>query len=212
MYSSQVATLEQTLKELTKKAHLSGTPELYISTHERLASVNIFQRRISVGENLLHLWKEGKFNDADIEATLAHEVGHLMDLGHGSNSSNFRNLIFTSVWLVFGTFPMVMYLLFPSLNTIAFSVIFAFVWGFSLPHIIRRTDVKVELEADRNAALHLVEPKQLADALAKISALRKPSAPSNLATKFGSLIGVITHPTFSERINHLNSLRGITEA
>lgn len=204
--------MEQKLKELSKKACLSSTPELYVSKHERLASVNVFQRRITVGEYLITLWCEGKFNDADIEATLAHEVGHLMDIGHGSKSSNFRNLIFASMWFLFGTFPLIVYLFWPSIITLIFSVLFAVGWGFSLPRIIRRIDVNVELEADKNAALHLVEPKQLAEALAKISALRKPTHHSGLMTKIGSLIGIITHPTFSERINHLNNLNIISEA
>jgi Zn-dependent protease with chaperone function len=204
--------MEQKLKELSKKACLSSTPELYVSKHERLASVNVFQRRITVGEYLITLWCEGKFNDADIEATLAHEVGHLMDIGHGSKSSNFRNLIFASMWFLFGTFPLIVYLFWPSIITLIFSVLFAVGWGFSLPRIIRRIDVNVELEADKNAALHLVEPKQLAEALAKISVLRKPTHHSGLMTKIGSLIGIITHPTFSERINHLNNLNIISEA
>jgi Zn-dependent protease with chaperone function len=204
--------MEQKLKELSKKACLSSTPELYISKHERLASVNVFQRRITVGEYLITQWCEGKFNDADIEATLAHEVGHLMDIGHGSKSSNFRNLIFASMWFLFGTFPLIVYLFWPSIITLIFSVLFAVGWGFSLPRIVRRIDVNVELEADKNAALHLVEPKQLAEALAKISALRKPTYHSGLMTKIGSLIGIITHPTFSERINHLNNLNIISEA
>jgi len=212
LYSSQIATLEQKLNELSKKAHLSSAPELYISKNERLASVNVFQRRISIGEHLLKLWSEGKFNDADIEATLAHEIGHLMDLGYGSRSANFRNLIFTSMWFIFGMLPLVIYLFFPSLATLAFSILFAIGWGFSLPRILRRIDVKVELEADKNAALYLVEPKQLADALAKISALRKPSSTSGLMTKIGNLTGIITHPTFNERISRLNKLGSISEA
>lgn len=212
MYSSQFATLEQKLKELCKKAQLSDVPELYVSKHERLASVNVFQRRISVGEYLMDLWREGKFTDADVEATLAHEIGHLMDLGHRSHSANFRNLIFTSMWFLFGTFPLVIYLFLPSFATIAFSILFAVGWGFSLPRIMRRIDVKVELEADRNAALYLVEPQQLATALAKISALRKPAKHSGLMTKLGGLTGIITHPTFTERINCLNKLNSISEA
>jgi Zn-dependent protease with chaperone function len=173
----QVIVLEQKLKELAKKANLSTPPELYISKHERLASVNIFQSRISIGEYLLGLWREGEFNDADVEATLAHEIGHLMDLGHESRSANFRNLIFASIWCIFGMFPLVAYLLSPSFVALVFSVLCTVGWGFSLPRILRSIDVKVELAADKNAALYLVEPKQLAQTLSKIGDLRKPTHP-----------------------------------
>lgn len=206
MYSQQIAILEHTLRELSKKANFSKVPEFYITKRERLASVNVFQRRIYVGENLLNLWKEGEFTDADVEATIAHEIGHLMDLGYGSHSSNFRNVLFISMWFIFGMFPLAFYIISPSTATLTFSVIFAICWGFSLPLIIRRIDVKVELEADKNAALYLVEPAQLATALKKISALRASYRPFGLSSKFNSLFSVVTHPTFNERINHLNQL------
>ena len=87
LYSSQVAFLTKALEELAKKAKLRKAPELFISKNERLASVNVFQNRISVGEHLLSLWAEGKFSDSDVEATLAHEIGHLMDFRRDSKSS-----------------------------------------------------------------------------------------------------------------------------
>ncbi len=212
MYSQQLAILQQMIAKLAKKANLSMTPELHISKRERLASVNIFQRRITVGENLLDLWREGKFTDADVEATLAHEVGHLMDLSRESHSASFRNFIFASIWFVFGIFPFVVYAFFPFLEILAFSIIFATCWGFSLPRILRRIDVNVELQADKNAALYLVEPKKLADALTKINSLKTSTKTLGLMTMVGSFVGVITHPSFKERINHLNNLTPIYEA
>ena len=212
MYSQQVAMLQQTLAELAKKANLSMTPELHISKHERLASVNIFQRRITVGEHLLDLWREEKFDDADVEATLAHEVGHLMDLSRESRSASFRNFIFASIWFVFGIFPFAVYAFFPSFEILAFSILFLACWGFSLPRILRRIDVNVELEADKNAALYLVEPKKLANTLTKIYALKTSTKSFGLITMVGSFVGIITHPSFKERINHLNSLTPIYEA
>ncbi len=212
MYSQQVATLQQILKDLAKKANLSITPELHISKREQLASVNIFQRRVTVGENLLDLWREGKFDYEDVEATLAHEVGHLMDLGRESRSASFRNLIFASMWFVFGIFPFVVYAFFPSFEILAFSIIFLICWGFSLPRILRRIDVNVELEADKNAALYLVDPKKLTAALTKIHSLKTSSKSFGFASMVGSFVSIITHPSFKERINHLNSLTSVYDA
>jgi Zn-dependent protease with chaperone function len=68
------------------------------------------------------------------------------------------------------------------------------------------------LQADKNAALYLVEPKKLADALTKIHSLKTSTKTLGLMTMVGSFVGIITHPSFKERINHLNSLTPIYEA
>jgi Zn-dependent protease with chaperone function len=203
----QVAYLTQKLGDLAKKARLRRTPNLYISKTERFASVNVFQNRISIGTHVLNLWQAGKFNNNDIDAMLAHEIGHLMDFRSDSKSASFRQLIFESLWLCFGVIPIVLYVLSPTVAVLAFSLCFAAGWGFSLPWIVRRVEVRIELEADRNAAMFLIEPKQLAEALIKIGSFSKPAG--NLSFK-GWLVftaGILTHPTFSERVRFLRSLQ-----
>jgi Zn-dependent protease with chaperone function len=204
--SRQFAFMKEKLEEFTKKAKLSKVPELNISKNERLANVNVFQRRISVGENLVSLWHQGKFTDKDIEATLAHEVGHLMDFRSNSSSSNFRNLIIESLWFSFSIVPVVTYLLAPTLLFLGLSALLAALWGFSLPLIVRRVEVRIELEADKNAALYLVEPQQLADALVKISKLALPSKSLGFTSRLAFLAGTLTHPSFKERVHNLQSL------
>jgi Zn-dependent protease with chaperone function len=204
--SQQVAFMTQTIEELTKKAKLRRTPELCVSKTERLASVNVFQNRISVGEHLLSLWREGKFDDKDVEATIAHEIGHLMDFRRDSGSSNFRNLLIESLWFSFAVVPLVIYLLVPSVMFLMLSVLLAVGWGFSLPWIVRRVEVRIELEADKNAALYLVKPQQLADALVKISSFGMPGTKLGVTAKMAFLAGTLTHPTFKERLRYLQSL------
>jgi Zn-dependent protease with chaperone function len=198
--------MTQVIEELAKKAKLLRTPELCVSKTERLASVNVFQNRISVGEHLMSLWREGKFDDNDVEATIAHEIGHLMDFRRNSRSSNFRNLLIESLWFSFAVVPLVIYLLFPSVMFLMFSVLLAVGWGFSLPWIVRRVEIRIELEADRNAALYLVKPEQLADALIKISSFGKPGTKLGVTAKMAFLAGTLTHPSFQERLRYLQSL------
>jgi len=198
--------MKQKLEELARKAKLTKVPELCVSKNERLANVNVFQRRISVGENLLSLWRQGKFSDGDIEATLAHEVGHLMDFRRDSRSSNFRNLLIESLWFSFGVIPLILYLLFPNLTILAVSGFIAVGWGFSLPLIVRRVEVRIEFEADKNAALYLVAPQQLADALVKISSFSRHVKTLGLSGKLAFLSGTLTHPPFSERVRYLKNL------
>ena len=198
--------LKTKIGELAKKAGLRKAPEFYVSKHERLASVNIFQKRISIGEQLLSLWQHGKFTDNDIEATLAHEVGHLMDFMRDSGSTSFRNLLFESLWFSFGVVPLVLYILSPSLIWLAFSALLALGWGVSLPWIVRLVEVRIELEADRKAALHLVEPQQLATALEKIGYSGMPANKLGFTAKMDFIAGTLTHPTFKERVRFLQNL------
>ncbi len=203
--SQQVAFLTKTIEKLAKKAKLQRIPELCISKTERLANVNVFQNRISVGEHLLGLWAEGIFNEADMEATVAHEIGHLMDFRRDSKSSNFRNLLAESFLVSFGIVPIVIYLLSPMFSTLIIAVLLALGWGVSLPLVMRRVEVRIEFEADRNAALYLVEPKQLADALLKISSFGMPDS-RGLASRVSFWAGTRLHPSFNERVRFLQSL------
>ena len=204
--NEQIAFLQQKIGDLSKKANLSTVPDLWVSKTERLANVNVFQRRISVGENLLALWKEGKFEDTDMEATLAHEIGHLMDFRVDSRSRSFRNLLFESLWFAFGIVPLVIYLLSPSLVTLLFAGVLAICWGFTLPWVVRRVEVGIELEADRNAALYLVRPEHLANALTRISSFGIPSKKLGLTAQLSFLAGTLTHPTFKERVKSLQNM------
>jgi len=204
--NERFAFMRQKIEELSEKAGLNSVPELCISKTERLASVNPFQRRISIGETLLSLWQEGKFTEADVEATLAHEIGHLMDLRRDSCSKSFRNLLVESLWLASGVVPLVVFLFSPSLLTLAITVMLALGWGFSLPWVVRRVEVGIELEADKNAAVHLVNPEQLANALAKISSFDIPSRTLGFTAKVSFIAGTLTHPTFKERLRNLQTL------
>ncbi len=204
--SQQVAFMTQTIAEIAKKAKLLRTPELSISKTERLANVNVFQNRICFGEHFLSLWQQGKFDEKDVEATIAHEIGHLMDFRRDSPSSNFRNFLAESLWFSFGVVPLVAYLLSPSITMLAISVLLAAGWGLSLPWIVRRVEVRIELEADRNAALYLVKPQQLANALIKISSYGMPNTKLGFTAKMAFLAGTLTHPSFEERLRYLKSL------
>jgi Zn-dependent protease with chaperone function len=204
--SQQNIFLKQTVEELVKKAGLHRAPELSISKNERFASVNVFQNRINLGEHLLSLWQQGQFSDKDIEATLAHEVGHLMDFRRDSGSSNFRNLLIESLWFSSGVVPIVTYILNPSMTWLLVSVFLALGWALSLPWIVRLVEVRIEFEADRKAAMHLVAPQQLADALVRIGSFGKPSKTLGFTAKMAFLAGTMTHPSFKARVRSLQNL------
>ncbi len=198
-FTEQVATVKQQLRELAKKANLHKIPDVSVSKNERFASVNIFQKRISVGTYLLSLWKQGKLSDDDVEATLAHEVGHLMDFRCDSGSTSFRNLLVESLWFSFGVVPLAMYLFAPEAASAMLSGILALEWAVSIPFIVRQVDFRVEFEADRNAATLLVAPQKLSNALFKISCFAEPSKAFSFTSRLSFLAGKLTHPSFAQR-------------
>ncbi len=202
----QTNFLTQKLAELSQKANLSSVPELCISKTERLANVNVYRDRISIGESLLLHWQNGDFTDHDMEATLAHEIGHLIDFRNDSHSSSFRNLIAESLWFALGILPIVLYVLMPSLEMLAGALLLAAAWGFSLPLVMRHIEVRIEFEADRNAALYLVSPKQLADALVKISKFASSTNGAGVARRLNFFAANLTHPSFNERVQYLKRL------
>jgi Zn-dependent protease with chaperone function len=204
--NKQMLYITEAVERLSEKAKLRQTPEVCISKSERFASVNVFKNRISVGRHLLCLWQAGKFTEKDMEATLAHEIGHLMDFRRHSPSSSFRNLLAESLWFGFGVIPLVMYILFPSFHSMVLCGLFAIGWGFSLPLIVRRVEVRIELEADRNAALYLVNAEQLADALVKIGSFGSAKA-LGFTAQMAFIASMLTHPTFKERVRYLQNLQ-----
>ena len=202
----KIVFMRQKIEELSLKAGLSHVPELCISKTERLANVNPFQYRISVGESMLSLWQEGRFDDSDVEATLAHEIGHLMDFRWDSESKSFRNLLFESLWFASCVVPLIMYLFSPSLLILVLAVSIAVAWALSLPLVVRRVEKGIELEADKYAALYLVKPSQLAKALDKISYFGLPGKTLSFTAKLSFLTDSLTHPSLKERLQNLQTL------
>lgn len=198
----QIAALSAVVLRLSGKAGLRTAPVVVVSSRERFMNINVFSNRISVGENFLGLWSNGEFDEVDVEAVLAHEIGHLIDLRQGSRSVSFRNVILESAWLVCGLVPLLLYLAFPSVTGFGLSVGFALFWGVSIPWLVRRFEMKIEFEADQSAAKFLVEPKQLGDALSKIKVLSNDDDVA-LSGKLRVVAGMLTHPSFDERISRL---------
>ena len=194
------------IASLSKKAGLRKTPGLHVSENERFASVNVFSFEVIVGEQLLSLWAQCKFDENDVRATIAHEIGHLRDYTRGSRSSSFRNLVLESAWFACGLVPLVVSILFPSAIVFRASVGFALGWLVSIPLLIRRVERKIEFEADRNAALYLVEPKHLADVLTKIKILSSSVKSFVPSATIRGIAGKLTHPSFDDRISRLNGL------
>ncbi|MCW4006815.1 MAG: M48 family metallopeptidase [Candidatus Bathyarchaeota archaeon] len=206
MYSYELAFIQRKLGELAVKAKLETPPQLEISQNEKLASIRVFRRQITVGENFLQHWRSGSFDEKDVEATLAHELGHMMDFSRFFRSASFWSLLLERFYFALVLVPVLVCFACPSITSLLVSSLIFVCWALLLPWITRNTGILIEIEADKNAATYLVEPKQLADTLLKINALVVPIKKFGLAARLDFLAGMLTQPSCSERLKHLDTL------
>ena len=185
------------------KAGLQQTPELQISKTERLASVQVFRKQITVGENLLSHWQQGELDEKDVEAVLAHEIGHLMDFNRGLRSASFRRLLGERMYFAFAIAPLLIYFTYPSPASLMLSMVSFMGWAVLLPWVFRRTEFHIELEADRHAARYLVEPQRLAELFEKKHVFA-PVKKSGLTKRIKHGVGLLTHPSLNERLHNLS--------
>lgn len=201
-----LAKLDLMVTSLSRKAGLQRVPGLSVCKSEQFVSVNVFSFRICVGERFLSLWRRGVFSDCEVESAIAHEFGHLMDFRGSSGSSSFGNLVLESAWLFCGIVPVLALILFPSNLALGSCLVFSLIWGVSIPFLIKRFGSKIEFEADRNAALHLIEPACLASTLEKIKGLTVGKGRFAYSQGLTGLVGKLTHPSLDERISRLHGL------
>lgn len=203
MEKRQISVLQNKIAELSRKAGLKQPPVLQISKTERLASIQVFRKEITVGETLLFHWQQGELDEKDIEAVLAHEIGHLMDFNRGFRSPSLRRLVAERMYFALAIAPLLIYLVFPSSASLFMSMMCFMGWVLFLPWVFRRAEFNIELEADRHAARYLVEPQRLARLFEK-KHIFAPVKNYGLTKRLRNGVGLLTHPSLNERLNNLS--------
>ena len=201
MYSQdEIAFCEQAVRRLAKKATLRNVPTVKVSTREHLAHVNIFTgNRITIGTRLLSCLHDGRIDPDDVEAILAHEIGHLMDFDKGLKSMYLRSWVKVLVYSFVSPFLLLFSLL---IGGLALGIMFSVFWLFFLPFMLSRR-VNDELEADRNA-LNLIEARQLATSLVRRIRMISPSSYFGPLEIWRRIRQTMTAPTIHERLRNIN--------
>ena len=86
MYEKETEIMQQILEKMNERAQLKTVPSIKISKIREAAKVDFTKPRIAVSERELKKWQNGELDTNDIEALLAHEFGHLIDLKNGVRS------------------------------------------------------------------------------------------------------------------------------
>ena len=203
MYDQQVNIMKHKVEKLAKKAGFKKIPTLRISRDEHLlAKASILRKKITVGTKLLSQWQKGEIDESDVEVTLAHEIGHLMDFDRKFRSVFFRYNAIVVLYLVLGVgLPKLVWIPHLAEPWVLLLLIFS-VWTIFLHWILRTAAHAVQLEADRNGA-SLITDIQFADSIIK----RRRSHDAKgfgLIKTWEFLLHVILYPSLSERLLNLN--------
>jgi Zn-dependent protease with chaperone function len=176
MYDQQIILMKQKVDKLARQAKLRKIPKLKISRKEPIAHASFLRKEITIGTKLLAQWQEGKIDETDVEATLAHEIGHLMDYERGARSIYVQSIIVLSLYLFFGAFLFMQWFLPLSLFLL---------WIMFLTWIVKRSSIAVQFKADKNAT-KLINDQQLANSILKRSLLRWKKEEDWVSSKLGS--------------------------
>jgi Zn-dependent protease with chaperone function len=193
--------MKQKAEKLAKQAGLQKIPAVKISKKERVASVSVLRKRISVGTELLSQWSRGEIDEDDVEATLAHEIGHIMDFDRKFRSVYFRSNAIALPYITLGVILPKVGSYLPASEPWIPSLLIFIVWAVFLPWILRRTTFAVQFEADRNAS-RLIGDQQLANSIVKRSRFHPMKTFGPIET-WELLSHVILFPFLNERLQNL---------
>ncbi len=163
--------------------------------------VNSNTNVLSVDENLLIQWKAGEISEIDVDGTLAHEFGHLIEHSRDKfGRKSDRQLAFYITALVASL------IIYSTLNIPQPALgctIIALLWTAFLPYILRKIYVSGELAADRNAInFSLISNEKMAFCIANRIARHhiediKPLQLLRIIENF------VTHPFIKEQLANI---------
>jgi len=201
MPDQQVNVLKHLVEKLAKEAGFKETPVLEISNDKHLrAKASIFRKKITVGAELLTQWQNGEIDESDVEVTLAHETGHLIDFDRKFHSVLFSRNVVVVLYLILGA---VLLKGGSYLSTVEPWVLFALlsaIWAVPFLWILRASACAVQLEADKNGA-RLITEEKFANSLAK--RMRFHNAGLGPIETWELLLHVVLFPSLSERLRNL---------
>jgi len=200
-YDQQVNVIKQKVAELTRKANLKAIPEIKISEKENLARASFSKKKIIIGIKLLSQLKNGEIDEDDIEAILAHEIGHLMNFDRKFGSVYFKGTVIVAAYLILGIILLKIGSLLTLPEPCVISIYFFLIWSFFLPWIIRKNSLACQFEADKNAS-KLIGNLKMVNSIAKRFRFYPYKNVSVIET-WKLLYHVIFFPSFSERLRNL---------
>ncbi len=213
LYEQEIAYIDKKIDEFCQKAQLKKPKRKIFKSASPPANSNSLLNELRISEYLLKRWKNGIISKEDIDATIAHEFGHMIDyrekspfqkLAYGGFSFVYVLILlglglsfaFLSAYLV-----TISYLLAPVI--ILFLFWFVLVWVLFLPTVLRKAHFADELAADCYAISYsLTDAQQLANIV--VNRIGKP-----LPEKIGPIHraeivwNMLSHPYLYEQLENI---------
>lgn len=199
MYEDLIRKVEQKAEILTKKSGLKQTPKLRVV--KGTTGVNSNTNVLAIDEYLLSQWQDGEISEIDIDGTLAHEFGHLIEhstdkLGRKSDRQLVFYIMVLAVALIF------YYALQIPEPGIGYPVI-TLIWVALLPFISRKICVPGELAADRNAVyFSLITDQEMANCIVNRIGRFPKKRPGPMEV-LKIVDNFVTHPFLKEQLENI---------
>jgi Zn-dependent protease with chaperone function len=200
LYENEIKLVKGIMIELVDKAKLKKIPKLLVSKDVKLAAVRGFRNQLIVGEYLLSKFQKRVFNQDDVKATIAHEIGHLMpsNLPWYHRIFKYTQIVIVYIALMFAVF-FGLYFSFSS-NLLPFLLVLIGSLPF-LPWCIKTIERPFETEADRNAS-ELIGNETLAKSIIRKAKRRRERSAGPVKT-LEQLENMLSHPPLNERLELL---------
>jgi len=201
MYEEEIDEINQITKKFYDISPLKKIPEIKVAQLKESAKVDFTKHRITISENELKKWKKGISDVEDMEALLAHEYGHLIDLQRGLKSVLVKSTIKQVLYLLAGG-GLIGTAIFSSNSILSlFMVLAFFLWIIIFPYFNGKCAITAQLEADTNAS-KLIGRERLGSAI--IRRIRMPPMSMSIIGTWNRLRFILVVPLISERLKNLN--------
>lgn len=212
LYEKELAHVDNKITEFCQKTGLKK-PKLKMYKYPTPpACANARRNEIAISKNLLERWHNGDIGEPEINYTLAHEFGHLLDHRQKSRFQKLLNFNTFPIYLVALIAPvMLVVFLYGSISiiqnfapiTILLSLGYFLVWLLFLPGVLRR-NIPSELAADRYAISYsLIEGKAVADYLARLLRTRRHKK-IGLLHRAEIELNLASHPSIHEQLYNVD--------
>jgi hypothetical protein len=202
MYEEEIAEIKQIVKKFYDIAPLKKIPQIKVAQLKESARVDFTKLRITISENELKKWQKGISDVEDMEALLAHEYGHLIDLQRGLKSVLVKSTIKQVLYFIAGAGLLIGTTIFSSVSILSLVMVLTFfLWIIIFPYFNGKCAITAQLEADTNAS-KLIGRERLASAI--IRRIRMPPMSMSIIGTWNRLRFILVVPMIGERLKNLN--------
>ena len=192
--------VEEKARALSEKSGLKQPPKPRII--RGITGVNSNTNILSISKDMLSQWQNGEISESDVDGTLAHEFGHLIE--HSTDRLGRKSDRQAALYLFALPLALLLYyaLLIPEPG-VGYPVI-TLIWVAFLPFMLRKIYLPGELAADRNAIkFSLISDEEMATCIVRIRTGKIPNESLGPMEILKAIENWVTHPFLAEQLANI---------